>query len=1202
MMKRIQKEFLKENNVINLHKNPINEIDNSELYNLSRKNTNKMMKRIQKELIKENEILLFNMKTETETVSEDDNSELYCLSRKNTKKMIKRIHKDFLNEKKIKNINKNKKEEKILNEKNLILSEKNTNKLLKRVSKEFLRENKICKENVKILEEKIKNKKTYELSRKNTDKLLKRIKKDFVKEQNLFEKSNKEIPKKEIKKRDSLFNEDFYYERLKAGSINDILKNNKKKEKRESIKYDFENHYEAIKMTSLKNILNKEKEKKKKNKRESIQMDNFANHYENIIMGSIKEIINNKLNEKKNKIKRESIKLNDEDFYNHYEEMKLNSLRNIIDKDLKKKIKRISIQIDEDFLNHYENMKLGSIKDIINKKNVEDNKIKINPNLDKKLDNNLRGKIDNYFEDKFDKKRDTFKLDLDDESFFDHYENIKIMSLKKVINKDLAEKVKRISVQIDEDFYDLYENAKLDSIKKVLKKEEDLEKEKKRESLCYMELDHYENLKPECIKDIEKVKVPEIKNKKKRESFTQEFFNHYESLKLDSLKNILEEKKIKNPQKLKNKKRESFTQEFLNHYETLKLDSLKNVDLNEKKRHSFKKKRESFTQEYLNHYETLKLDSLKNIEKCEEEKKKDLKKKRESFTQEYLNHYENLKLDSLKNIEKPEEKKNDVKTKRESLSEDFFKLYQTIKMDSFRGIINIEKDPEAKIKNNKYINIKNNLQIEDVNKNNRYNSNVLQPLKLSNDENNLEYEPTITSQITEDSLIEDFHDSIKGNSLKELIAKKNPNKFNSVLVQIKKNNNEEENEIFNRFDNYEKKNINNLKHSSEIYQGRIKIKNDGDDILKYYENLDKGSLREIIDVNIVKKRNPSAFGKKNLKINKKKNMIKINENNFEFSSDDIYNDFERSVKDLNYEKKIIHEDKKNIEIKIKEEFLDNFYDNLARNSVIELIDDDVRIKIEMKNFTDQSVDNFYNNLASDSIKDLINEKEIMLKDKKLDKNEINNDYSIKSLEIDDLKKNDSNLSSTFNIYHEYNSKSSDKNILKVPKIRKSLELKLNEKIPTKSQKKFFGEILGLSENVPRFSVLNQNSLQLRNKKIWEIYKENYSVKMMKKMNDILQNRKFSSSKVSFNYLKHQMSKMVDKEFIIYLINLEDTEIEKILKIQRFWRKKINQKIMKKIKNGQEFYRKSCLANNRFSSLLTPEMIEKINKERKNNFK
>ena len=103
--------------------------------------------------------------------------------------------------------------------------------------------------------------------------------------------------------------------------------------------------------------------------------------------------------------------------------------------------------------------------------------------------------------------------------------------------------------------------------------------------------------------------------------------------------------------------------------------------------------------------------------------------------------------------------------------------------------------------------------------------------------------------------------------------------------------------------------------------------------------------------------------------------------------------------------------------------------------------------------------------------------------------------------------------------------------------------------------------------------------------MWAIYKKNYSNSLIDKMNKIFTNGKYSKISDSERNLNKIMNQMISKNFIKYLFNLNDKEIEKIILIQNFWRKIIDKKIMRKISEGQNYFRnQSILNNSRFSRI------------------
>ena len=144
-----------------------------------------------------------------------------------------------------------------------------------------------------------------------------------------------------------------------------------------------------------------------------------------------------------------------------------------------------------------------------------------------------------------------------------------------------------------------------------------------------------------------------------------------------------------------------------------------------------------------------------------------------------------------------------------------------------------------------------------------------------------------------------------------------------------------------------------------------------------------------------------------------------------------------------------------------------------------------------------------------------------------------------------------------------------------------------------------------------FSTLNRNNpLELeiikkkeeeKIKKDWQKYKESFSYKMMSKMNKVLEKRPYMTQESCFTYLQNLMSQMVSKDFIIFLLDLDEDEIDSILKIQRFWRKRTNKMIIRKILNGQVYFkRETNLARSRFNSVLNMNSEDKLQNKKNNN--
>ena len=144
-------------------------------------------------------------------------------------------------------------------------------------------------------------------------------------------------------------------------------------------------------------------------------------------------------------------------------------------------------------------------------------------------------------------------------------------------------------------------------------------------------------------------------------------------------------------------------------------------------------------------------------------------------------------------------------------------------------------------------------------------------------------------------------------------------------------------------------------------------------------------------------------------------------------------------------------------------------------------------------------------------------------------------------------------------------KKSSKKINKYKKIKKEYKKKAT---PQKIQ--FLKQIISPEE---------QQKKDLK-KEIWEIYKEKYSIKMMGIMNKALNNEGYDVSKT----LSDLMKNIVSEDFIKYITDFDDKEIDKIIFIQRFWRQKTNSMIIRKISKGNKFFlRESFKHKNRFSN-------------------
>lgn len=119
-------------------------------------------------------------------------------------------------------------------------------------------------------------------------------------------------------------------------------------------------------------------------------------------------------------------------------------------------------------------------------------------------------------------------------------------------------------------------------------------------------------------------------------------------------------------------------------------------------------------------------------------------------------------------------------------------------------------------------------------------------------------------------------------------------------------------------------------------------------------------------------------------------------------------------------------------------------------------------------------------------------------------------------------------------------------------------------------------------------------------KDWQNYKEKFSYKMMTKMNKILEKRPYMTQESCFTFLQKLMSQMVKKDFIIFLLNLDEDEIEGILTIQRFWRKRTNVSIIRKILGGHVYFkRETRLAKVRLGgSVFGMKSTERLEEERR----
>ena len=193
----------------------------------------------------------------------------------------------------------------------------------------------------------------------------------------------------------------------------------------------------------------------------------------------------------------------------------------------------------------------------------------------------------------------------------------------------------------------------------------------------------------------------------------------------------------------------------------------------------------------------------------------------------------------------------------------------------------------------------------------------------------------------------------------------------------------------------------------------------------------------------------------------------------------------------------------------------------------------------------------------------------------------------KKLDLNCQKKNKENNSS-----ENYPKKGKEE----IMEVKKEKSQKINDKNIKKAQskkkmtitkKKFLKQLI-IPDNQDEEKILKKEKIKNLEKddekelqkEIWKIYKENYSVLMMEQMNKILNKEENDKSKKVNDLMKN----MVSIDFIKYVINFEDEDIEKIVYIQRFWRRKTNSLIIRKISSGNMYFMKQSVKNkNRFSN-------------------
>ena len=120
----------------------------------------------------------------------------------------------------------------------------------------------------------------------------------------------------------------------------------------------------------------------------------------------------------------------------------------------------------------------------------------------------------------------------------------------------------------------------------------------------------------------------------------------------------------------------------------------------------------------------------------------------------------------------------------------------------------------------------------------------------------------------------------------------------------------------------------------------------------------------------------------------------------------------------------------------------------------------------------------------------------------------------------------------------------------------------------------------------------------------------YKLRIADKMNKILAQRIHGEHRNSYLLLTKEMENMVSLAFLEFTSQFTQSQIEQIIKIQRFWRKIINLRIIKKIKRATEYFEtESKLRNSRFtlikkinSQIVQPESIVEKNYNKKITFK
>ena len=94
----------------------------------------------------------------------------------------------------------------------------------------------------------------------------------------------------------------------------------------------------------------------------------------------------------------------------------------------------------------------------------------------------------------------------------------------------------------------------------------------------------------------------------------------------------------------------------------------------------------------------------------------------------------------------------------------------------------------------------------------------------------------------------------------------------------------------------------------------------------------------------------------------------------------------------------------------------------------------------------------------------------------------------------------------------------------------------------------------------------------------------YKLKLAIKMNRILDNRRYGNLNDSYTLLEYEVNNMVSPEFIKFVYQMDKDKQDKILKIQHFWRRRINMMIIKKIGRAtRQFQQESIARGSRFTN-------------------